>query len=123
MTQGLIVATLIMGTGLLVPGLWHSTIAAGAGFAIAGFANATQVAAIRLIVIGAVPDDVRGRSLSTMGSVNQTAGVLGTAIAAPVVAGLGPSGTLVIAGAGTILAAMAPALARALLKDRPMRVD
>ncbi|MBO9624868.1 MAG: MFS transporter [Microbacterium sp.] len=116
----LLAATCVMGMGLLLPGVWHSVIAAGAGFAIAGLANATQVAAIRLIVIGAVPDDLRGRSLSTMASVNQTAGVLGTAAAAPVVAGLGPAGTLVLAGAGTLLVGVTAAAFRSRSAPRPV---
>lgn len=102
----LLIATLLMGVGLIVPGLIHSSVAAGIGFAVAGVANAIQVAAIRLIVVDAVPSEVRGRSLSTMGTVNQTAGVLGTAGAGLALAVLGPAGTLVVAGAGTVLAAV-----------------
>lgn len=83
-----------------------SSVAAGIGFAVAGVANAIQVAAIRLIVLDAAPPEVRGRSLSTMGTVNQTAGVLGTAGAGVALAALGPAGTLVVAGAGTVLAAV-----------------
>lgn len=102
----LLIATLLMGVGLIVPGLIHSSVAAGIGFAVAGVANAIQVAAIRLIVVDAVPSEVRGRSLSTMGTVNQTAGVLGTAGAGLALAVPGPAGTLVVAGAGTVLAAV-----------------
>ena len=102
----LLIATFLMGVGLMVPGLVHSSVAAGIGFAVAGVANAIQVAAIRLIVVDAVPSEVRGRSLSTMGTVNQTAGVLGTAGAGLALAALGPAGTLVVAGAGTVLAAV-----------------
>lgn len=40
-----------------------------------------------------------------MGSVNQTAGVIGTALAAPVLVAAGPAGTLVVAGMGTLVAA------------------
>ncbi len=109
----LILATCIMGAGLLLPGIWHSVIAAGVGFAFAGLANAAQVASIRLIVIGAVPEHVRGRSLSTMGSVNQTAGIVGTAAAALVVAGVGASGTLMLAGIGTLFAAAITVVSRA----------
>lgn len=101
----LIIATGAMGTGLVIPGMLHWVIAAGVGFGIAGVANAVQVASIRLIVVDAVPDDVRGRSLSTMGSVNQTAGVVGTALAAPALGAMGPAGLLIVAGCGTLAAA------------------
>ncbi|WP_402843829.1 MFS transporter [Microbacterium sp. GXS0129] len=108
----LVVATFLMGAGLFLPGVVHNSIVAGVGFVIAGLANAAQVAAIRLVIVGEVPEDARGRSLSTMGSINQTAGVVGTAVAAPALALVGPAGLLVLAGLGTILAATATSLAR-----------
>lgn len=98
-------ATAAMGIGLLLPGVIHNSIVAGVGFAIAGLANAIQVAAIRLIVVSAVPDSTRGRALAAMGSVNQTAGVAGTALAAPLLVATGPAGALAVAGIGTLLAA------------------
>lgn len=109
-------ATAAMGVGLLLPGLVHSSIVAGIGFAAAGLANAVQVAAIRLVVVSAVPDGTRGRALAAMGSVNQTAGVAGTALAAPILVLVGPAGALTVAGAGTLLAAI---LALAMNRKQP----
>ncbi|MCT2222777.1 hypothetical protein [Microbacterium paraoxydans] len=64
-----------------------------------------HVAAIRLIVVSAVPESTRGRALAAMGSVTQTAGYAGTALAAPLVVAVGPAGALAVAGIGTLLAA------------------
>lgn len=111
-------ATVLMGVGLLLPGIAQTNVTAAVGFAIAGVANAVQVASIRLIVVGAVPEHTRGRALAAMGSVNQTAGVLGTALAAPTLALVGPPGALTVAGTGTVLAAALTAFLRLRNKDR-----
>lgn len=118
----LIGATGTMGVGLLIPGLIRIDIAAGVGFAIAGLSNAVQVAAIRLIVVDAVPDNTRGRALAAMGSVNQTAGVVGTALAAPTLALVGPAGALIVAGAGTLIAALLTAMVRSRPRGRNLRM-
>ena len=55
--------------------------------------------------MSAVPDTTRGRALAAMGSVNQTAGVAGTALAAPLLVAVGPAVALAVAGIGTLLAA------------------
>ncbi|WP_405059213.1 MFS transporter [Kribbella sp. NBC_01505] len=99
-------STLSMGLGLLLPGLVVSPYAAGLGFAVAGFSNAVQVASIRFIIVGSVPNALRGRALSTMGSVNQSAGLIGTTAAAPVLGAVGPAATLLVAGAGTLITAL-----------------
>lgn len=114
----LLAATLLMGVGLLVPGLIPSFYVAVIGFFFAGVANAVQVAAIRMVVVSSVPAETRGRSMSTMGSINQSAGVLGMLFASPVVGLVGAAGALVVAGAGTIGAALIMALRRKPLTEQ-----
>ncbi|WP_427884683.1 MFS transporter [Kribbella sp. GL6] len=108
----LFMSTLSMGVGLLLPGIVVSPYVAGFGFAVAGFSNAVQVASIRIIVVGSVPENVKGRALSTMGSVNQSAGLIGTTAAAPVLGAVGPAMTLLVAGGGTLVTALLAAVAR-----------
>ncbi|MGK8511273.1 MFS transporter [Nocardia asiatica] len=102
--QMLVVAGLLMGAGLAGAGASHSLVGAMFGFAAAGVANSLQVSAISVLISTHVPAEVKGRAFAAMGSFNSGATVLGTLLGAPVVAGAGPAGALVVAGVGTFAA-------------------
>ncbi|PRQ11802.1 MFS transporter [Corynebacterium sp. 13CS0277] len=97
----LVAAGVLMGGGLAVAGLAAHLLVAIACFTLCGVCNAVQVAALRLIVVGAVPESTRAHALSTMGTVNTTAMLAGYVVGAPVVHTLGARTALIVAGVGT----------------------
>ncbi|GAB20081.1 putative drug resistance transporter [Gordonia effusa NBRC 100432] len=111
----LVYAGLAMGVALAIPGLVPNPWLAGIFFAVAGIANAVQVAAIRLVIVDAVPEATQPRALSTMGSVNTAAMLCGFMLGAPVVAALSPPSGLILAGVGTALMVLAGAAVTRLL--------
>lgn len=112
--ESLVLAGLLMGSGLAGAGLSHSLIGAMVGFAVAGAANSLQVSAISVLISTHVPAEVKGCAFGAMGSFNNAATVLGTILGAPAVAAAGPAGALILAGAGTFAATAlaAPVLLR-----------
>ncbi|KQB86226.1 MFS transporter [Corynebacterium lowii] len=92
---------LVMGTGIFVAAVCGNIVIAAMGFFIAGTCNAVQVAALRLTVSQHVPQEVQPKALSSMGSINTSAMLFGYIVGAPVMGVLGPTATLLLAGAGT----------------------
>lgn len=105
----LTVCGIIMGISIALTGLLHNLVVAIACFFIAGICNALQVAALRLVITSAVPAEMQPKALSSMGSVNTSAMLVGYIIGAPIVTAVGPALALVISGSGTaLLTALAP---------------
>ena len=77
---------------------------------LGGVCNAIQVAALRIIVVGTVPDEVKPKALSTMGSINSSAMLIGYIIGAPVVSVIGPAAALAVSGIGTSVLTVGPVL-------------
>ena len=92
---------LLMGAGLVLAGTVAHPVSVGAGFFVAGVANALQVAAIRMVFVRVLPDHVMAKALSSLGSVNNAAMVVGVVAAAPLIGLVGAAGALVVAGVGT----------------------
>jgi len=99
----LTVCGIIMGISIALAGLLHNLVVAIACFFIAGICNALQVAALRLVITSAVPAEMQPKALSSMGSVNTSAILVGYIIGAPMVTAAGPALALVISGVGTAL--------------------
>ena len=78
-----------MGCFIALPGLIPSLWLCIPCFFLSGVCNAVQVAALRIIVVGTVPDEVKPKALSTMGSINSSAMLIGYIIGAPVVSAIG----------------------------------
>lgn len=98
----------VMGLCIALPGLVPSLALSLVCFAAGGVCNAVQVAALRLVVVNAVAPEIKPKALSTMGSVNNSAMLVGYVIAAPVVATAGPTAALVISGLGTAVLTLLP---------------
>ncbi len=92
---------LLMGAGLVLAGTVAHPVSVGAGFFVAGVANALQVAAIRMVFVRVLPDHVMAKALSSLGPVNNAAMVVGVVAAAPLIGLVGAAGALVVAGVGT----------------------
>jgi len=73
----------------------------GIGFFISGVSNAVQVAAIRMVFVRVLPERLMPKALSSLGSVNNAAMVVGLIAATPLIDIVGPSMALVISGLGT----------------------
>ncbi|TNM00571.1 MFS transporter [Corynebacterium tapiri] len=112
----LLVSGVVMGLGIGIPGILPSLWVCIPLFFIAGASNGVQVAALRLVVVNSVPADIKPKALSTMGSVNNSAMLVGYVVGAPVVAALGPATTLAVAGAGTVAMTIIPRLLRGVAK-------
>ena len=99
-----------MGCFIALPGLFPSLWLCIPCFLLGGVCNAAQVAALRIIVVGSVPDEVKPKALSTMGSINSSAMLIGYIIGAPVVSAIGPAAALVVSGFGTSILTAGPTL-------------
>ncbi|MGO2165416.1 MFS transporter [Corynebacterium casei] len=105
----LTVCGIIMGISIALTGILHNLIVAITCFFIAGICNALQVAALRLVITSAVPAEIQPKALSSMGSVNTSAMLVGYIIGAPIVTAAGPALALMISGVGTaLLTALSP---------------
>lgn len=107
-----IIGGAIMGAAIALAGFVPNVVVAVASFTVAGICNAAQVAALRLLIVFAVPEAVRPKALSTMGTVNTSAMLVGYLLGAPVVNLLGPAMALIIAGVGTLTVTMLPTVGR-----------
>lgn len=85
---------------------------------MAGIGNAVQVAALRLLVVRAVPASVQPKALSAMSAANTSAMMVGYVISAPVVSYLGPAHALVLSGVGTALLSLLLGAAGAVTRRR-----
>ncbi|WKS64405.1 MFS transporter [Corynebacterium accolens] len=103
-------AGFVMGCFIALPGLIPSLWLCIPCFFLAGICNAVQVAALRIIVVGTVPDEVKPKALSTMGSINSSAMLIGYIIGAPVVSAIGPAAALAVSGIGTSVLTVGPVL-------------
>lgn len=101
--QTVLLTGLSMGAAIAVAGALPHLGLAIACFAAAGICNAVQVAALRFVVMGAVPEDAAPKALSAMGSVNSSAMLVGYVVGSPIVAAAGPAAALVVAGVGTLM--------------------
>lgn len=106
----------VMGICIALPGLFPSLWLCIPMFLLAGVCNALQVAALRMVVVATVPSEIKPKALSTMGTVNNSAMLLGYVIGAPIVASIGPALALVISGLGTALLTLLPRSLRRLRK-------
>lgn len=104
----------VMGICIALPGVCPSRWLCIPMFFLAGACNALQVTALRIVVITTVPPEIKPKALSTMGTVNNSAMLVGYIMGAPIVAGVGPAQALVIAGMGTTLFTLLPGLTRGL---------
>ena len=105
-----------MGCFIALPGLIPSLWLCIPCFFLGGVCNAVQVAALRIIVVGTVPGEVKPKALSTMGSINSSAMLIGYIVGAPVVSALGPAAALVVSGIGTSVLTIGPVLKHRLQK-------
>ncbi|QPK79398.1 MFS transporter [Corynebacterium lizhenjunii] len=103
----------VLGLSVGLPGVFPSVVLAMACFFVGGVANSVQVAALRLVVIGAVPEQIKPKALSAMGAINNSAMLIGYVIGAPVVGLTGPATAFIISGFGTVVLTLGPALVRA----------
>lgn len=110
----LIKAGAAMGLCIAIPGFVPSLLVCIPFFALAGVCNALQVAALRMVIVHSVRPAIKPKALSTMGTVNNSAMLVGYIVGAPVVASIGPSLALVVAGLGTMLFTVLPPTWRAL---------
>uniref|UniRef100_A0A7U5KA51 MFS transporter n=1 Tax=Corynebacterium silvaticum TaxID=2320431 RepID=A0A7U5KA51_9CORY len=110
----LVKAGAAMGLCIAIPGFVPSLFVCIPFFALAGVCNALQVAALRMVIVDSVRPAIKPKALSTMGTVNNSAMLVGYIVGAPVVASIGPSLALVVAGLGTILFTVLPPTWRAL---------
>ncbi|AJI77838.1 arabinose efflux permease family protein [Corynebacterium singulare] len=99
-----------MGCFIALPGLFPSLWLCIPCFLLGGVCNAAQVAALRIVVVGSVRDEVKPKALSTMGSINSSAMLIGYIIGAPVVSAIGPAAALVVSGLGTSILTAGPTL-------------
>lgn len=99
-----------MGCFIALPGLFPSLWLCIPCFFLGGVCNAAQVAALRIVVVGSVPDEVKPKALSTMGSINSSAMLIGYIIGAPVVSAIGPAAALIVSGFGTSILTAGPTL-------------
>lgn len=90
-----------MGVGLIISGIFPHPVPVGIGFFISGVSNAVQVAAIRMVFVRVLPERLMPKALSSLGSVNNAAMVVGLIAATPLIDIVGPSMALVISGLGT----------------------
>ena len=109
-------AGVAMGCFIALPGLIPSLWLCIPCFFLGGVCNAVQVAALRIIVVGTVPGEVKPKALSTMGSINSSAMLIGYIVGAPVVSALGPAAALVVSGIGTSVLTIGPVLKHRLQK-------
>lgn len=105
-----------MGCFIALPGLIPSLWLCIPCFFLGGVCNAVQVAALRIIVVGTVSGEVKPKALSTMGSINSSAMLIGYIVGAPVVSALGPAAALVVSGIGTSVLTIGPVVKRRLQK-------
>lgn len=99
-----------MGCFIALPGIIPSLWLCIPCFFLGGVCNAAQVAALRIVIVGAVPEGVKPKALSTMGSINSSAMLIGYIIGAPLVSTIGPAAALVVSGIGTSVLTVGPAL-------------
>lgn len=92
-----------MGMSIAVPGLFPSLYVSLVFLFIAGGCNSLQVAALRIVVVKAVPEETKAKALSTMGALNNSAMLVGYFVGGPVVAMLSPTSGVVVSGCGTAL--------------------
>ena len=109
-------AGVAMGCFIALPGLIPSLWLCIPCFFLGGVCNAVQVAALRIIVVGTVSGEVKPKALSTMGSINSSAMLIGYIVGAPVVSALGPAAALVVSGIGTSVLTIGPVLKHRLQK-------
>lgn len=102
----------IMGICIAMPGLFPSLALSLICFFGGGVCNALQVAALRLVIIGAVPPAIKPKALSTMGSVNNSAMLVGYVVGGPVTAATTPAVALAVSGLGTALVTACAATVR-----------
>lgn len=103
-------AGFVMGCFIALPGLIPSMWFCIPCFFLGGVCNAVQVAALRIIVVGTAPDEVKTKALSTMGSINNSAMLIGYILGAPVVSTIGPAAALAVSGIGTSVFTVGPVL-------------
>ena len=109
-------AGVALGCFIALPGLIPSLWLCMPCFFLGGVCNALQVAALRIIVVGTVSGKVKPKALSTMGSINSSAMLIGYIVGAPVVSALGPAAALVVSGIGTSVLTIGPVLKHRLQK-------
>jgi len=105
-TTALVLAGILMGAALLAVGVLPSIGVAFVGLFLVGVANSIQSLAIRTIVVSSVDASEQGRAFAAVIALNNGATMAGTASAGPLVVAAGGAVTLIIAGAGTILATL-----------------
>ncbi|ATB60958.1 Major facilitator superfamily protein [Corynebacterium pseudotuberculosis] len=110
----LVKAGAAMGLCIAIPGFVPSLLVCIPFFALAGVCNALQVAALRIVIVNSVRPAIKSKALSTMGTVNNSAMLVGYIVGAPVITSIGPSLALVVAGLGTMLFTVLPPTWRAL---------
>lgn len=100
----LLLGMVVVGVSTLLPALLPSlALTIGAWF-VGGMANGTGNVALRSLVLHRVPENVRGRVLAAISGLFTAAQIVAMGLGGALVTGLGPRGTLAIAGAGDLLA-------------------
>lgn len=97
----------VMGAGFLASGLAPNVVAAGLTFTAAGFGNGLLLVYERLIIQATVPDSLAGRVFGVKDALTAWAFGLAFAVAAGLIQLLGVRMTIVLAGAGGLLAWLA----------------
>lgn len=96
-------AAVLMGVALLVTGSVVSIVAVGIGWVLGGAANAAQRVALNALIRARTRDAERGRVFAAVSGALQVANLVGLAAGAGVVALVGARGSLLAAGALTVL--------------------
>lgn len=121
LTKANALATLIksgigMGICISIPGFVPALFLCIPLFALAGMFNGLQVSALRIVVVSAVDPKIKPKALVTMGTINNSAMLVGYIVGAPTVSAAGPNAALIIAGLGTALFTALPSLWNKLTK-------
>lgn len=94
----------VMGAGFLASGLAPNVVAAGLTFTAAGFGNGLVLVYERLIIQATVPDSLAGRVFGIRDALTSWAFGLAFVVAAGLIELVGVRSTIVLAGAGGLVA-------------------
>jgi MFS family permease len=111
-------APFVIGSGLLLAWAVPALAAALLGYVVAGVASGLALTAMRALVVERVPDGLLGRVFAAEGAIGATGELVALVAAGLLVTAAGPRVSLLVAGAGTLLA---PAVMLVVLRPRRER--
>ena len=109
----------LQGVGLALPAVWLVLGFAMGAFFVGGVAHATKNVVIRTLIHERVPDALHGRAFAAYSGLRNGAELFALAGGGLLVTTLGARWTLLVAGAGAIVAGLAGLLLWRLLQRRP----